>query len=467
MNQRSGKGASGAKDSAAKSSAARDSATTVVILAAGLGKRMKSPRPKVLNSLCGRPMIAWVIDQAMALDPARILVVVGHGAEDVEKSLAGRSEHASVRERIAFVRQQPQLGTGHALQCCLSELAPKGRVVVLYGDMPLLSKESLVLLARAHDEDAAGGVALLTGYPDEPRGFGRIVRAEEGGGVRAIVEERDASPEVRAIGEVNLGVYAFDAAALVEALPKLTNDNAQKEYYLTDVIGRFVEAGRPAVAVELDDATEGIGVNTLADLAEARWALQVRILEEHLMNGVAIEDPATTYIDWGVEIGTGTKILPCTVIKSGVKIGGHCEVGPFTHLRAGTVLADHAEVGNFTECKNARVGSHAKAKHLSYLGDVTIGARTNIGAGTIFANYDGRAKHPSTVGDDAFVGSGTVIVAPNTIGDGATTGAGAVVTRDAGVGAQEVWVGVPAKKLARRSAPGGSAGAARRGEKHS
>ncbi len=422
------------------------SRTCVVILAAGVGKRMKSARPKVLHPLCGRPMVSWVIDQALALEPDRVLVVVGHGAKEVEAALA--------KDRVEIVVQEPQLGTGHALQCCLPAFgkAPPSRVVVLYGDMPLLEAESLRALLAAHDS-ARDGVALLTASPPDPRGFGRVVRGHDDR-VQRIVEEKDASADEREIPEVNLGVYAFEGRGLVEALPRLSNKNRQGEYYLTDVVAAFVSAGKPAVAVEIEDPTEAIGVNTLAHLAEARWALQQRILEEHLANGVAIEDPATTTIDHGVSIGTGTRILPCTVIRAGVRIGAECEVGPFTHLRAGTVLEDGAEIGNFTECKASRVGKHAKAKHLAYLGDATIGAGTNVGAGTIFANYDGRAKHASVVGDKAFLGSGTIVVAPNRIGAGATTGAGAVVKKNSDVPAGEVWVGVPAKKLEKREARG-------------
>jgi bifunctional UDP-N-acetylglucosamine pyrophosphorylase/glucosamine-1-phosphate N-acetyltransferase len=434
--------------------------TSVVILAAGLGKRMKSARPKVLHPLCGRPMVSWVIDQALSLDPERVLLVVGHGADDVEQALVA----ARQRDRVTLVEQNPQLGTGHALQVCTKALGKNpGRVVVLYGDMPLLRRESLSELIKTHDDSAGAGVALLTVWSADPRGFGRIVRAQDGSGsVRRIVEERDASAHERDIGEVNLGVYCFDGRALLDALPQLRNDNKQGEYYLTDVVGMFVEKNLAAVAVELDDPDEAIGVNTLAQLAEARWALQVRILEEHMERGVYVEDPATTYVDHGVEIGVGTKILPCTVIRSGVKIGAGCEVGPFAQLRTGTVLDDGAEIGNFTECKNARIGAHAKAKHLSYIGDAEIGAKTNIGAGTIFANYDGVAKHKSIVGAKAFVGSGTVVVAPNTIADGATTGAGAVVTRNAGIGRGEVWVGVPARRLEKSRKPANAAIAGRK-----
>ncbi|MBK7877958.1 MAG: bifunctional N-acetylglucosamine-1-phosphate uridyltransferase/glucosamine-1-phosphate acetyltransferase [Planctomycetes bacterium] len=422
-------------------------ADSVVILAAGLGKRMRSARPKVLHPLCGRSMLEWVLDQALALEPQRIVLVVGHGADEVKKSLANHG----AASRLQFVTQEPQLGTGHALQCCLSALGQDpGRTVVLYGDMPLLRPESVRALVATQAATADGGLALLTAVFAEPRGFGRIVRDPKTQSVVRIVEEKDCTSAERELDEVNLGVYCFDGRGLVQALPRLSNDNAQKEYYLTDVLALFVAEGRRVASVELEDPNEGLGVNTLAQLAEARTELQWRILEQHLENGVYIEDPASTYVDHGVAIGAGTRILPCTVIRSGVKIGAGCEVGPFTQLRPGTVLEDGAEVGNFTECKNSTIGKHTKAKHLAYIGDATLGANVNIGAGTIFANYDGKAKHKSVVEDGAFIGSGTVIVAPNTIGTRATTGAGAVVTKNSAVGASQVWVGVPAKRLSLR-----------------
>jgi bifunctional UDP-N-acetylglucosamine pyrophosphorylase / glucosamine-1-phosphate N-acetyltransferase len=435
--------------------AARSTPITVVILAAGLGKRMKSDRPKVLAPLCGRPMISWVLDAARALAPKRILLVVGHGKEHVAEALAAEGQSRGV----TLVHQKEQLGTGHAVQVCRPALGKDpGRVVVLYGDMPLLGAETLQSLLEQQQRAAEGGAAILTACPDNARGFGRVLRGPNGL-VERVVEEKDCSAAQKAIEEVNTGVYVFDGAALLEALPLLSNENAQKEYYLTDVVALTAASGRPVVALETEELDEIIGVNNLAHLSEARWALQQRILEQHLLNGVGIEDPATTTIDHGVAIGPGTRILPCTVIRSGVKIGAHCEVGPFTQLRAGTVLEDGAEVGNFTECKNARVGRHTKAKHLSYLGDVTLGERVNVGAGTIFANYDGKLKHPSRIGDGAFLGSGTVVVAPNTIGARATTGAGAVLTRASDVGAGEVWVGVPARRMERKKA-GAQAGRA-------
>jgi len=407
-------------------------------------------------------MLAYVVDRALGLEPDRIIVVVGAGAEEVQSSLV---DHPAA-DRLTFVLQEEQRGTGHALQCCLPELpqaAPRagedtvadgpGRpVVVLYGDMPCLSQESLLELCAAYQAAGAdaGGV-LLSARTDTPRGFGRVVRAggpaDRAGALASIVEERDASPEVLAIDEVNLGVYAFAPDLLAECLPRLSADNSQGELYLTDVGAMAVEAGRTMLVNVLADISESIGVNTLAHLAEARRALQLRILEEHLIAGVYIEDPDTTYIDHGVEIGTGTQILPCCVIRSGVRIGAGCEVGPFTHLRPGTCLEDGSAVGNFTECKNSRLGQGAKAKHLSYLGDVQIGARANIGAGTIVANYDGKHKHESRIGERAFVGSGSILIAPADVGAGALTGAGAVVRRNTVIQDGESWVGVPARRL--------------------
>ena len=418
-------------------------AGTVVILAAGQGTRMKSALPKVLHPLCGKSMIAWVVDQALSLDPKRILVVIGHEGGTVEAEvLAGPAA-----DRITCVTQEPQNGTGHALQVCTEALGEDpGTVVVLYGDMPVMDPRTLALLCEAKDAAGADGLALLTAFPETSRGFGRILRSEEGR-FEGIVEEKDASVEECSIPEVNVGVYAFPGKRLLELLPRLTNDNAQGEYYLTDVPVLHAIDGGEVATVEVEDLDEMIGVNTIPHLAEARWALQVRILEEHMLAGVQIEDPASVFIDANVEIGTGTKILPCTVIRGGVVIGEGCEVGPFTHLRPGTVLKDGAEVGNFTECKKSTLGEGTKAKHLSYLGNAEIGAGANIGAGTIFANYDGLEKHTTVVGDGAFIGSGTTIVAPNEIGEDATTGAGTVVTRKAKVGPGEVWAGIPARKL--------------------
>jgi len=421
---------------------------TVIVLAAGQGTRMKTGWAKVMAPLCGRPLIAWVLDQALALEPRRVLVVVGYRADEVRKVV---EKHPAGAATIECVLQDEQRGTGHAVQCCLPQLADaRGPVVLLYGDMPLLATDSLKALCETQ-VGTANGMALLTARPRDPRGFGRIVRGA-GGAVQRIVEEKDADAATRAIDEVNLGVYCFDAALLRDALPKLQPNNAQRELYVTDVVASFVAAGRAARAVEVADEREAIGINTLKHLAEARTALQERILDEHLARGVYIEDPSTTVIDHGVKIGAATTIEPCTVIRAGAVIGERCHVGPFAHIGPDTTLDDGAEIGNFVETKRSRIGAKTKAKHLAYIGDGRIGARCNIGAGTIFANYDGKTKNITTVHDGAFVGSGSVLVAPCEIGAGAYTGAGAVVTRNSRLEPGAVWVGVPARPLTRREA---------------
>jgi bifunctional UDP-N-acetylglucosamine pyrophosphorylase / glucosamine-1-phosphate N-acetyltransferase len=416
-------------------------AGTVVILAAGAGTRFHSNLPKVCHPLCGRAMIGWVLDQARTLEPERIVVVIGHGADDVR----ARIEAEGPDERLRWVLQLERRGTGDAVRQALPELGRDDPVIVLYGDMPLLRAASLERLCAA----AAGArAAMLTAVVDEPRGFGRVLRRD--GRFLGVIEERDATLEQRALREVNLGVYAFARADLERLLPRLRTDNTQREYYLTDVPAMILEEGGSVEALVLDDPAEAIGVNTIAHLADARREIQARILAAHMAAGVYIEDPASTYIDHGVEIGAGARIFPCTVIRGGVRIARDCEVGPFTHLRVGTVLEEGAEVGNFTEAKQAHLGAHTKAKHLAYLGDVEIGERANIGAGTIVANYDGKTKHRTLIGDRAFVGSGSVLIAPCKVGDGALTGGGAVVTRNAEIPPGEAWVGVPARPLAAR-----------------
>jgi bifunctional UDP-N-acetylglucosamine pyrophosphorylase/glucosamine-1-phosphate N-acetyltransferase len=422
-------------------------AGTVVILAAGAGTRFLSGRPKVCQTLCGRPLIGWVLDQARALEPERIVLVVGHGAEEVEAAVRAEGLSGEDRARLRFVLQAQRKGTGHAVMQALPELAQADPVLVLYGDMPLLLPETLRELCAARTRARA---AMLSAVVARPRGFGRILRA--GGRFTGVVEEKDATREQRDIREVNVGVYAFARADLERFLPRLTDRNAQGEFYLTDLPALLLADGGTVEVITLEDEREAIGINTIEHLSEARAELQRRILAGHMAAGVHVEDPATTYIDHGVEIAAGARILPCTVIHAGVKIGRDCEVGPFTHLRSGTVLEPGAEIGNFTEAKNAHVGEHTKAKHLSYLGDVTIGRDANIGAGTIVANYDGKKKHHTVIGDRAFVGSGSVLIAPCQLGDGALTGGGAVVTRNSSVPPGAAWVGVPARPLVPRAA---------------
>lgn len=412
----------------------------VVCLAAGLGKRTKVSLPKVLLPLCGRTLVGCSLDATDALAPARTVVVVHHQKEKVIAAVEKRAN-------TVCVDQGKPLGTGHAVQVAMQALADfDGDVLVTYGDCPLTTKETLEQLRAARGNAPC---SVLTAYPEDPTGLGRILRDEDGRFV-GIKEDRDCSDEQKAIDEINAGFYCFDAKALRPALTTLKPNNAQGEYYLTDVIAQFVAAGREVPTVEAEDSSEILGVNSLTDLAMARMVMQERILVQHLQNGVMIDDPASTFVDHGVEIGADTRILPCTVIGTGCRIGRGCEVGPFAHLRAGTVLEDGAEIGNFVEAKKTHMGAGSKAKHLTYLGDAVIGKKANIGAGTITANYDGVHKHETRIGDGAFVGSGTVIVAPSQLGARSMTGAGAIVKRGSAIGEEEVWVGLPAKLLKRR-----------------
>ena len=409
----------------------------VICLAAGLGKRTKVSIPKVLLPLCGRSLAGCALDAARELQPERTVVVLHHQKERVEQALRDR-------EDLQFVDQGKPLGTGHAVKVAMAELGDfDGDVLVIYGDCPLMTAETLQEL-----RDARGDAPLsaLTVHLEDPSGMGRILRDDEGRFI-GIREQKDCSAEEDAIDEINCGFYAFDAAALRPALEVLEPNNAQGEYYLTDLVAHFVGQGHDIPTLEAEDEGEILGVNSLADLAVARALMQERILLEHLGSGVLIDDPSTAYIDHGVEIGSNTRILPCTVIGTGCRVGSNCEVGPFAHLRAGTVLEDGAEIGNFVEAKKTHVGPGSKAKHLTYLGDTRIGTKANIGAGTITANYDGVNKSRTEIGDGCFVGSGTVLVAPATMAERSMTGAGAIVKPGSELAAEEIWVGVPARKL--------------------
>ena len=417
----------------------------VICLAAGLGKRTKVSLPKVLLPLCGRSLAASALHAVAPLQPARVVVVVHHQKEKVQQAL--QAEVGALFPQLEFVDQGAPKGTGHAVQVAMAALADfRGDVLVTYGDCPLITTATLQALIEVRGSNAC---SVLTAYPDDPTGLGRILRDGEGRFV-GIREHKDCSEQELAIDEINAGFYCFDSEALRPALNGLQPNNAQGELYLTDAVASCKGRAADLPTLEAAEASEITGVNSLADLAIARQWMQERILLEHLGNGVLIVDPASTWIEHGVQIGADTKILPCTVIGSGCVVGRHCEVGPFAHLRAGTVLEDGAEIGNFVEAKKTRMGAGAKAKHLTYLGDATIGAKANIGAGTITANYDGVHKHETKIGARAFIGSGSVLVAPSQVGDDAMTGAGAIVTRGTTIGASEIWVGVPAKKLKQR-----------------
>jgi bifunctional UDP-N-acetylglucosamine pyrophosphorylase/glucosamine-1-phosphate N-acetyltransferase len=418
-----------------------------IVLAAGEGKRMKSRRPKVLHTVLGAPLLRFPLDALDAAGIERKIVVVGVGREEVEKVFRGRPG-------IEFAIQDRPLGTGHAVLAAREALSGfEGDILVLPGDAPCVRPGFFQALLGAHSfrNDQA---TVVTAEAPDPAGYGRIVRDEEGR-ILDIVEDRDASEKERAIREVNASIYAFRAAALWPALERVENDNRAGEYYLTDVVRILFAEGR-RVGTFSAPFSEVEGVNDRRQLAEAARVLRERILIDLMREkGVTIVDPATTWIEVDVEIGPDTTIEPFSVIRRGARIGAGCHIGPFAQLGEGTVLEDGVEIGNFVEVKRTRAGAGAKAKHLAYLGDGQIGPGVNIGAGTIFCNYDGRKKHSTVVGEGAFLGSGSLLVAPVEIGPRAVLGAGAVVTRGKKVPAGETWVGVPARPVLRRQREGG------------
>jgi len=421
-----------------------------VVLAAGEGRRLAGPLPKVLVPVCGRPAVAWAVRAARRAGAERTIVVGGRHLPQLERALA-EDGWLPADGAVGFAEQREPLGTGHALAAARDALgpgAPDDALLVLYGDCPLVRPEGLAALVAAHAR-ARAAITVLTARVAEPRGYGRIVRGE-GGALAAIVEEKDADATTRAVDEINTGVWVVRRQGLFERLARLGTDNAQGEYYLTDLVGLALADGEPVAAHEGRDAEDVLGFNDQAQLAAVRRIQRRRIVERHLAAGVEIVDPDTAFIDDQVVLEPGARVQPCTVIEGDVHVAAGCDVGPFARLRAGTRLAAGAKVGNFTETKKAVLGPRAKANHLTYLGDCEVGEGSNVGAGTITANYDGRDKHHTRIGARAFLGSGTVLVAPVEVGDGAATGAGAVVTRGARVGDGETWVGVPARPLARR-----------------
>jgi len=420
----------------------------VVVLAGGEGKRLGRDGPKVLAEICGTPSLGHVLAAAGALAPARTFVVACHAKEQVADYLRSWPE-------VEWVDQGETRGTGHAVLAARKRLGRlEGDVLVLFGDGPLVRSETLAALLAEHRE-RGDACTLAAARLAEPKGYGRIVRAADGT-LERVVEERDADPPTRRIQEVHCGLAVFRATDLFAALSAVKTDNAATEYYLTDAYRIVRESGERVHLWPLAASEEALGFNTPAELLECRRLMRRRILERHLKAGVEIEDPDSVHIDDDVAIGKGTRILPFVVIRGGVKIGRGCEVGPFTHLRAGSVLEDGAEVGNFVEVKKSRLGRGVKAKHLTYLGDATVGRDANVGAGTITANFDGRAKHATKIGARAFIGSGTVLIAPVSIGAGAVTGAGAVVTRGRNVPPGATVVGVPARPQAKAARTDGS-----------
>ena len=441
---------------------------TSILLAAGQGTRMKSDLPKVLHPIAGRPMIQHALDAMTHASTEMPVVVVGHGAGQVTDYLG-----ASART----VRQEPQLGTAHAVMQAESLLRDASDLILVsYADMPLLRGETVARLVELQKRNP-GPMSMLTVFADDPRGFGRIVR-NKNGTVDAIVEEYVATPEQLAIRELNVGAYCFRADWLWDAVHRIEKNPRKGEYYLTDMVELAVKDGMTVQAEVMEDAKEAIGINTRVHLAEVEVEMRKRINESHMLNGVTLMDPASTYIESGVTIGRDTLVMPNTYLHAGTvigegcvigpntmirstKIGNHSKVlmsvlegaevgddvdmGPFARLRKGAKLGNHVHMGNFGEVKDSTLAEGVKMGHFSYIGNATIGKNTNIGAGTITCNYDGVKKHPTVIGEDVFIGSDTMLVAPLNIGDHASTGAGAVVTKD--VPADMLAVGMPARSI--------------------
>jgi bifunctional UDP-N-acetylglucosamine pyrophosphorylase/glucosamine-1-phosphate N-acetyltransferase len=430
-------------------------ALEILILAAGLGKRMRSSLPKVLHPLAGRPLLAHVLDTAHELSPRKIVVVHGHGAEQVKEAFPEKD--------VEWVLQAEQLGTAHAVMQAMPRVSADADVLVLYGDVPLVQAATLKRLLEAARE----GLAVLTADLENPAAYGRVVR-DGTGRVKRIVELRDASPAEREIREINAGFYALSAKRLSAWLKKIDNRNAQKEYYLTDLVGLAVAEGAPVVAVKAADAWEAAGVNSKGELAALERRYQRVFSEKLLETGVTLADPAridvrgellcgkdvtidvncvfegSVTLGDGVRIGANsilrnvavaahTEILPFCHLEDS-QIGERCRIGPYARLRPGSVLAEEVHIGNFVEVKASRLGAGSKANHLAYLGDSEIGARVNVGAGTITCNYDGAAKHRTVIEDDCFIGSDATLVAPVRIARGSYIGAGSTISKDTPAG---------------------------------
>ncbi len=431
----------------------------VIILAAGQGTRMKSDLPKVLHPVAGRPMLGYVVDAARALGPERLAVVVGYQADTVKAYLTEGFPGTT----FTYVTQEPQLGTGHALLVARDAIGrEEADLALLYGDIPLVRTATLRTLVGAHSSTSAAAT-VLTAILDDPTGYGRIVRDPGTRQIVRIIEHADASSSERAISEINTGIYCFKVPEVFPFLDRLTAINEQKEVYLVDLVELLLGEGHRVATVVADDPGEVEGVNSRIQLARSEGARRAEILMTLMRSGVTVTDPASTYVDWGVEVGRDTVLEPGAILRGKTRVGRDCvigpwsqlidavvgdgcrvwssvvegsrvadgaSVGPFSRLRPGTKVGAKAKVGNFAELKNSDVGPGAKIQHHSYIGDADIGPDANIGAGTVVVNYDGMAKHRTAIGRGAFVGCNSNLVAPVKVGDGAYTGAGTTVTQD-------------------------------------
>ncbi|MBI3306519.1 MAG: bifunctional N-acetylglucosamine-1-phosphate uridyltransferase/glucosamine-1-phosphate acetyltransferase [Candidatus Omnitrophica bacterium] len=415
-----------------------------IVLAAGIGERMHSSRPKVLHEIFGRPILDYVLEVLADLGIRRAKVVIGHGGEQVRSFLKKRGAFP----RTEVVYQRHQKGTGHAVICAKKSFRGyQGDILIWPGDMPLLKRETLEAFLGAH-RNAKADASVLSSLQADPAGYGRILRA--GGRFYAIREELDASEIERRIQEVNSGIYLFKSKQLFEALRRIKPSNRKNEFYLTDTIEVLYRSKARLEAFPLALPDEGHGINSRQDLGEVIGIMKNREIQKHQAAGVTFVAPDQTFVAPGVSIGKDTVIYPWSYIESGVKIGKDCEIGPFAKIRKGTSIGDGAVVGSFVELNRSRLGKKVLAKHLTYLGDAQIGDDTNIGAGTITANYDGKRKHKTKIGKKVLIGSDTVFVAPVTVGDRARTGAGSVITRGSKIKKGELVAGVPARSLKRK-----------------
>ncbi len=414
-----------------------------LILAAGKGTRMRSEKAKVLHEISGHPMLAHVLDTLESLGVREIAVVAGAHSDQVEHFLAHRYPQKKLRPQLIF--QNPQHGTGHAVMVA-EKFLKKGKddILIWPGDMPLLRTESLRHFFQEHHE-AKAAVSVLSAKVKNPFGYGRILR--NFGEFIAIREELDATEEERRVCEVNTGVYVFQRDALLASLKKIRPNNLKKEYYLTDTLQILREENHHVAAFSLASEGDALGINSRNQLAEAIQMMNQREANKHLEAGVTLVSPEQTYIEPGVKIGTDTVIYPWTFIEAGVQIGKNCQIGPFAKIRKGTKIEDGCIVGSFVEVNRSKLGKKVYAKHLAYLGDATVGEGSNIGAGTITANYDGKNKHQTIIGKGVMTGSNTVLVAPVTLGDASRTGAGSVVRSGTKVAKGMTAVGVPARVL--------------------
>ncbi len=431
----------------------------IVILAAGQGTRMKSDRPKVLHPVAGRPMLGYVVDAARASGPERIVIVVGYRAEEVKAYLAG----AFPEVKFVYALQEPQLGTGHALLVARDAIGwDEADLLLLYGDIPLMTRGTLEAVRETHQATSAAAT-VLTAVVDDPAGYGRIIRDPATGEIARIVEQVDAKPAERAVREINTGIYCFDVPKVFPLLDRLTATNRQKELYLVGLAALLIGEGHRVTTSVAGDPREVEGVNSREQLARAEAARRSEILAALMRSGVTMTDPSSTYVDWGVEVGPDSVIEPGCILRGRTRVGRDSVIGPWSHLidavigdgcrvwasvvedsrladgagvgpfsrlRPGTKVGPKAKVGNFVEIKNSDVGAGAKVSHHSYIGDADIGPEVNIGAGTVVVNYDGVAKHRTAIGRGAFIGCNSNLVAPVTVGEGAYTAAGTTVTQD-------------------------------------